>query len=83
MKKKKEIEDVHCKLDAVKSLHARITQYLTDLFASGSLNEEQASQSAGIMYVLSDVDRMGILCGEVAGGIKEKMEKSISIRKRQ
>ena len=78
---KKEIEDVHCKLDAVKSLHARITQYLTDLFASGSLNEEQASQSAGIMYVLSDVDRMVILCGEVAGGIKEKMEKKYKYSK--
>lgn len=78
---KKEIEDVHCKLDAVKSLHARITQYLTDLFASGSLNEEHASQSAGIMYVLSDVDRMGILCGEVAGGIKEKMEKKYKYSK--
>lgn len=78
---KKEIEDVHCKLDAVKSLHARITQYLTNLFASGSLNEEQASQSAGIMYVLSDVDRMGILCGEVAGGIKEKMEKKYKYSK--
>lgn len=78
---KKEVEDVHCKLDAVKSLHARITQYLTDLFASGSLNEEQASQSAGIMYVLSDVDRMGILCGEVAGGIKEKMEKKYKYSK--
>lgn len=78
---KKEIEDVHCKLDAVKSLHARITQYLTDLVASGSLNEEQASQSAGIMYVLSDVDRMGILCGEVAGGIKEKMEKKYKYSK--
>ena len=78
---KKEIEDVHYKLDAVKSLHARITQYLTDLFASGSLNEEQASQSAGIMYVLSDVDRMGILCGEVAGGIKEKMEKKYKYSK--
>lgn len=78
---KKEIEDVHCKLDAVKSLHARITQYLTDLFASGSLNEEQASQSAGIMYVLSDGDRMGILCGEVAGGIKEKMEKKYKYSK--
>lgn len=78
---KKEIEDVHCKLDAVKSLHVRITQYLTDLFASGSLNEEQASQSAGIMYVLSDVDRMGILCGEVAGGIKEKMEKKYKYSK--
>ena len=78
---KKEIEDVHCKLDAVKSLHARITQYLTDLFASGSLNEEQAFQSAGIMYVLSDVDRMGILCGEVAGGIKEKMEKKYKYSK--
>lgn len=78
---KKEIEDVHCKLDAVKSLHARITQYLTDLFAFGSLNEEQASQSAGIMYVLSDVNRMGILCGEVAGGIKEKMEKKYKYSK--
>lgn len=78
---KKEIEDVHCKLDAVKSLHTRITQYLTDLFASGALNEEQASQSAGIMYVLSDVDRMGILCGEVAGGIKEKMEKKYKYSK--
>lgn len=78
---KKKIEDVHYKLDAVKSLHARITQYLTDLFASGALNEEQASQSAGIMYVLSDVDRMGILCGEVAGGIKEKMEKKYKYSK--
>lgn len=80
MKKRKRLS-VHCKLDAVKSLHARITQYLTDLFASGSLNEEQASQSAGIMYVLSDVDRMGILCGEVAGGIKEKMEKKYKYSK--
>lgn len=78
---KKTIEEVHQKLEAVKSLNARITQYLTDLFASGSLNEEQAAQSAGIMYVLSDIDRMGILCGEVAGGIREKLEKKYKYSK--
>lgn len=78
---KKMIEEVHQKLDAVKSLNARITQYLTDLFASGSLNEEQAAQSAGIMYVLSDIDRMGVLCGDVASGIREKMEKKYKYSK--
>lgn len=78
---KKMIEEVHQKLDAVKSLNARITQYLTDLFASGSLNEEQAAQSAGIMYVLSDIDRMGVLCGDVAIGIREKMEKKYKYSK--
>ena len=78
---KKIIEEVHHKLAAAKSLNARITQYLTDLFVSGSLNEEQAAQSAGIMYVLSDIDRMSVLCGDVASGIREKMEKKYKYSK--
>lgn len=78
---KKVVEEVHHKVEAVNSLNIRITQYLTDLFASGSLTEEQAAQSAGIMYVLSDIDRMGALCGDVAVGIREKIEKKYKYSK--
>ena len=78
---KKVVEEVHHKVEAVNSLNTRITQYLTDLFASGSLTEEQAAQSAGIMYVLSDIDRMGALCGDVAVGIREKIEKKYKYSK--
>lgn len=45
--------------DDTRSLYDKITEYLAELFASGGLTEEQATQTAGIMYVLSDVDRMG------------------------
>lgn len=41
-----------------RKLYERITEYLSELFASGGLTEEQANQTAGIMYILSDVDRM-------------------------
>lgn len=58
-----------------RKLYNRITEYLAELFASGGLTEEQATQTAGIMYVLSDVDRMGALCGEVAFSLKDKEEK--------
>ena len=58
-----------------RSLYDRITEYLAELFASGGLTEEQATQTAGIMYVLSDVDRMGALCREIGLSLKDKAEK--------
>ncbi|MGN0268301.1 MAG: Na/Pi cotransporter family protein [Lachnospiraceae bacterium] len=64
----KNTEDTRC-------LYDRITEYLAELFASGNLTEEQATQTAGIMYVLSDVDRMGALCREIGLSLKDKEEK--------
>ena len=58
-----------------RSLYNRITEYLAELFASGNLTEEQATQTAGVMCVLSDVDRMGALCREIAFSLKDKEEK--------
>ncbi|MGN0974689.1 MAG: Na/Pi cotransporter family protein [Gemmiger sp.] len=49
---------------AVHALNERITAYLADLFAAGVLTEEQASQTAGLMYILSDIDRIASLCEE-------------------
>ncbi len=57
----------------VKSLTGKITEYLGGLFSAGVLTEEQANQAAGIMYVLSDVERMGILCNDIAESLQNKM----------
>ena len=63
------------KAERARTLYGKITDYLTDLFASGVLTEEQATQTAGLMYVLSDVDRMGSLCRDMTFFMQEKKEK--------
>lgn len=64
-----------------RKLYERITEYLSELFASGGLTEEQANQTAGIMYILSDVDRMSTLCREVCLSLKDKEEKKYKYSK--
>ncbi|MCD7825581.1 MAG: Na/Pi symporter, partial [Clostridiaceae bacterium] len=59
---------------ALASLHMEINDYLAELFASGALTEMQATQTARLLYVLSDVDRMGSLTVEMAESIQEKIE---------
>lgn len=66
---------------AARNLHERITEYLADLFSAGVLTEEQATQTAGLMYVLSDVDRIAILCGDAARAVQEKMDKKYKFSK--
>ena len=75
------LEDVFEKAAIVSNLNGRITEYLADLFSAGVLTEEQATQTAGIMYVLSDIDRMGSLCEDVAEGIRDKIEKKYKYSK--
>jgi len=65
----------------VESLSGKITEYLGGLFASGVLTEEQANQTAGFMYVLGDIERMGILCSDIAGSMENKMEKKYKYSK--
>lgn len=59
----------------VSSLYGKINEYLSELFASGVLTEVQATQTAGLMYVLGDIDRLGYLSKEVSANLKEKAEK--------
>ena len=58
----------------IKTLADRITEYLALLFSSGTMTEQQASQTASLMYVLSDVERIGTLSVEIAGCIQEKAD---------
>lgn len=60
----------------IRRLYDRITEYLANLFASGGLTEEQATQAAGMMYILSDVERTETLCMEATEALNDSiMEK--------
>lgn len=71
---KKSFELVAEKASAARSLNNEITEYLAELFASGTLTEEQATQTAGIMHVLSDIDRIGSLNRDIADNLRANNE---------
>lgn len=56
----------------IKALAEKTTEYLALLFSSGTMTEQQAAQTASLMYILSDVERMGSLSVEIAKCIQEK-----------
>ncbi len=69
---KKSLEAVCEKALIAHSLNNEITEYLAELFSAGVLTEEQATQTAGIMHVLSDIDSMGALNRDIADNLTEK-----------
>ncbi|MCD8180298.1 MAG: Na/Pi cotransporter family protein [Firmicutes bacterium] len=62
-------------------LNSEINEYLAELFAAGVLTERQATQTAKLMYVLADVERMGGLSAEMADAVLEKIEKKYNYSK--
>lgn len=60
---------------AVKSLHVEIDDYLAEMFSAGVLTEQQATQTARLMYVLSDIEHIGTISTEMADSIQEKIDK--------
>lgn len=66
------IEGVIKNAEDTRTLYNRITDYLAELFASGGLTEEQAAHTAGIMYMLSDIDRVGALCKDIGLLLRDK-----------
>lgn len=71
---KEEIADIISKADKTIGLSGKIMEYLAELFSAGTLTEEQVSQTAKVMYVLSDVERIGSLCKDVANSLLDRIE---------
>lgn len=69
-----ELEPLQEKGLQIKKLTNQITEYLAALFSAGTMTEQQAAQTASLMYILSDVERMGTLSVEVAKCVQEKIE---------
>ena len=69
-----ELEPLQEKGVQIKKLTDQITEYLASLFSAGTMTEQQAAQTASLMYILSDVERMGTLSVEVANCVREKVD---------
>lgn len=71
---KKVIKKVLKEVEATGKLTERITNYLSDMFAAGVFTENQAANTAGIMYVLNDINHMNSMCGKIADTMLVKVE---------
>ena len=69
-----EMEPLQEKGLQIKKLTVQITEYLASLFSAGSMTEQQAAQTASLMYLLSEVERVGTLSVEVTKCVQEKTE---------
>ncbi len=69
------LQEVKTYGEALDSLHVEIHEYLAELFSAGVPTEQQASQTAQLLYVLSDVERMGGLAVELGDSLQARKEK--------
>lgn len=67
--------------EALGGLNSEINDYLAELFSAGVLTEKQATQTAKLMYVLADVERMGSLSVELSNHLLEKIDKKYNYSK--
>ena len=73
LKDKERRSEYHTEYETVKKLQDRITDYISKMFAGGNLTETQAEQTAGLLVINNNVDRIADRCQEISGYI-EKME---------
>lgn len=73
-----EMEPLQEKGLQIKKLTVQITEYLASLFSAGSMTEQQAAHTASLMYLLSEVERVGTLSVEVTKCVQEKTENKYS-----
>ena len=72
-KNKEQRSEYHAEYETVKKLQDRITDYISKMFAGGNLTETQAEQTAGLLVINNNVDRIADRCQEINGFI-EQME---------
>ena len=68
------LAEVESKEYIVENLNIKITDYLAEMFSAGVLTEEQATQTARMMYILSDVERISSLCKDISDSIQDKID---------
>ena len=49
----------------VQSIQEQISDFLTKLFSGGGLTEQQAEQTAGLLYVTNNLERIAARCNEI------------------
>ena len=75
------MEAVYEKVKIAEFLNGKINEYLANMFSAGVMTEEQASQTAGIMYVMGDIERIGIMCKQITESVQNKIDKKYKYSK--
>ncbi len=55
---------------SLQALNTSINDFLASMYSEGVLNEEQAAQSAGMLYILCDIDRIGQLALDITENLQ-------------
>lgn len=71
IKKVREIEDV------MDMLQHEIVHYLSKLLASSTLTENQSIRLTGLLHVVSDLERIGDYCDNIADSAEVKIDKKL------
>ena len=62
-------DDVAGQSEGIRSLTGEISDYLTTMFTRGTLNDEQAEQAAGLLYVSNNIGRIAERCDEISQNV--------------
>lgn len=60
----------------IQKISQKINDFMSQLFSLGTLTEVQANQAAGLLYVMSDIERIGQFSGEISRNVLEQQSKS-------
>ena len=60
----------------IQKISQKINDFMSQLFSLGTLTEIQANQAAGLLYVISDIERIGQFSGEISRNVLEQQSKS-------
>lgn len=60
----------------IQKVSQRINDFMSQLFSMGTLTEPQANQAAGLLYAISDIERIGQFGGEISRNILDQQGKS-------
>ena len=60
----------------IQKVSQRINDFMSQLFSMGMLTEPQANQAAGLLYAISDIERIGQFGGEISRNILDQQGKS-------
>lgn len=69
-KDEEHMEEISERCKATSTLCERILDFITDMFASGVLTEEQTAQTTSIIRVVNELERVNFQCQEMAGVLR-------------
>lgn len=73
------VEDVKKNGKNINALKNEIVKYISSMFSAGATTELQIIQMTGLMYAISEIDRIGMRCLEIANNAQDIFDHNYSL----